>query len=211
MQNLSSPLYIGCSASQDKCWLIDYCHLSLSQPLICMWQSMVRQPLLNWATSLTFSAPVVTDKEELASMAAAFATLPCKVLWRLTPKEVPDEAAVAALNLGPNTQAGRLPCQCLCLRSNATGTVTLAPDRLATCCTIFLRIKLAQSCSERALGVQVVTWVPQNDILAHPNLRAFLSHVGINSMYEVHAALCLQRHLPTLPGPCMQRSACCED
>ena len=36
--------------------------------------------------------------------------------------------------------------------------------------------------------VQVLTWVPQNDILAHPNLRAFLSHVGINSMYEVRAA-----------------------
>ena len=39
-------------------------------------------------------------------------------------------------------------------------------------------------------GVQVVTWVPQNDILAHPNLRAFLSHVGINSMYEVRAMAC---------------------
>ena len=34
---------------------------------------------------------------------------------------------------------------------------------------------------------QVLTWVPQNDILAHPNLKAFLSHVGINSMYEVRA------------------------
>jgi hypothetical protein len=33
--------------------------------------------------------------------------------------------------------------------------------------------------------VQVITWVPQNDVLAHPNLRAFLSHAGINSMYEV--------------------------
>lgn len=33
--------------------------------------------------------------------------------------------------------------------------------------------------------MQVLTWIPQNDILAHPNLRAFLSHVGINSMYEV--------------------------
>lgn len=28
--------------------------------------------------------------------------------------------------------------------------------------------------------------MPQNDVLAHPNLKAFLSHVGINSMYEVN-------------------------
>ena len=33
--------------------------------------------------------------------------------------------------------------------------------------------------------MQVVTWVPQNDVLAHSNLRAFLSHCGVNSMYEV--------------------------
>ena len=43
-------------------------------------------------------------------MAAAFAKLPCKVLWRLTPKEVPDQAAIAALNLGANTQADPPPC-----------------------------------------------------------------------------------------------------
>ena len=40
--------------------------------------------------------------------------------------------------------------------------------------------------------MQVLTWVPQNDILAHPNLRVFLSHVGINSMYEVTTAIQLQ-------------------
>lgn len=33
--------------------------------------------------------------------------------------------------------------------------------------------------------MQVVTWLPQNDVLAHARTRAFLSHVGINSMYEV--------------------------
>ncbi|CAL5226014.1 g8820 [Coccomyxa viridis] len=77
---------------------------------------------------------VELDREELTGMAAAFATLPCKVLWRLTRKEVPGDAALATLKLGGNTQ--------------------------------------------------VVMSVPQNDVLAHPNLRAFLSHVGVNSMYE---------------------------
>ena len=38
-------------------------------------------------------------------------------------------------------------------------------------------------------NVQVITWVPQNDVLAHPNLRTFLSHAGINSMYEVRCHL----------------------
>ena len=32
--------------------------------------------------------------------------------------------------------------------------------------------------------MQVMTWIPQNDLLAHPKTRAFMSHVGINSLYE---------------------------
>ena len=31
---------------------------------------------------------------------------------------------------------------------------------------------------------QVVMWAPQNDLLGHKQMRAFLSHCGANSMYE---------------------------
>lgn len=37
-------------------------------------------------------------------MAASFAALSVKVLWRLAPSEVPDEAALAELGLGNNTK-----------------------------------------------------------------------------------------------------------
>ncbi|KAK9820198.1 hypothetical protein WJX72_007391 [[Myrmecia] bisecta] len=33
-------------------------------------------------------------------------------------------------------------------------------------------------------NVKVVQWAPQNDILGHPNLKAFLTHAGVNSLYE---------------------------
>ena len=39
-------------------------------------------------------------------MAATFAKLPVRVLWKLSKGEVPDEAALAELNLGPNTKVG---------------------------------------------------------------------------------------------------------
>ena len=29
-----------------------------------------------------------------------------------------------------------------------------------------------------------MSWLPQNDLLAHKHIRAFVSHVGHNSLYE---------------------------
>ena len=39
-------------------------------------------------------------------MAEALAKLPVRVLWRLSPQEIPDKAAIEALRLGSNTKVG---------------------------------------------------------------------------------------------------------
>ncbi|XP_078604051.1 UDP-glucuronosyltransferase 2C1-like [Branchiostoma floridae x Branchiostoma japonicum] len=33
-------------------------------------------------------------------------------------------------------------------------------------------------------NTKLMSWLPQNDLLAHPKTRAFVTHVGKNSMYE---------------------------
>ncbi len=43
-----------------------------------------------------------------------------------------------------------------------------------------------------------MNWLPQNDLLAHPNVRAFLSHAGINSQYESAFHGC-----PMIAMPCL--------
>jgi hypothetical protein len=45
-----------------------------------------------------------TGLKERQAMAASFAALPVRVLWRLAPSEVPDDAALAELGAGNNTK-----------------------------------------------------------------------------------------------------------
>ena len=33
-------------------------------------------------------------------------------------------------------------------------------------------------------NIKVVKWIPQNDLLAHKDIKAFVSHVGHSSLYE---------------------------
>ncbi len=51
---------------------------------------------------------------ERQAMASAFAAMPAKVLWRLSPSEVPDDAALAELGLGNNTKVlfSPVPVKC---------------------------------------------------------------------------------------------------
>ena len=107
-------------------------------------------------------------------MAAAFSRLPVKVLWRLLPSEVPDAAALARLGLGNNTRVRHFSCpQPVCKRRVwSTGAPCMLADD---------RPRSSHGCAACA---QVVTQMPQNDLLAHSQTRAFVFQGGVYSQYE---------------------------
>ena len=49
---------------------------------------------------------------------------------------------------------------------------------------VFLSLFLGYIPSFLATNVKVVDWLPQNDLLAHKDIKAFVSHVGHHSLYE---------------------------
>ena len=48
--------------------------------------------------------PTFSGLSQRRHMAEVFAKFPCKVLWQLSPKEVPNVAAVADMHMGNNTK-----------------------------------------------------------------------------------------------------------
>ena len=54
----------------------------------------------------------------------------------------------------------------------------------------------SQEIRESAASAQVAIWLPQNDVLGHPRTRAFLTHGGANSMYEVRMSECCMSLIP---------------
>ena len=47
--------------------------------------------------------------------------------------------------------------------------------------TVLLRSNLTSPYPDK---IYASTWIPQNDIMGHPNLKAFVSHCGKNGQYE---------------------------
>ena len=61
-----------------------------------------------------FTVAAIAGLVERQAMASAFAAMPAKVLWRLSPSEVPDEAVLAELGIGNNTKVlfSAIPVKC---------------------------------------------------------------------------------------------------
>lgn len=76
-------------------------------------------------------------------------------------------------------------------------------------------------------NIKLVDWAPQNDVLGHPAVKAFVTHAGINSVYEAayHAkpvvavpliadqpenAVKVNQTNLLIAGRCVIASACCQ-
>ena len=84
------------------------------------------------ATNVCAVKRLCTGVRERKAMAASFATLPAKVLWRLALSEVPDEAAIAELGIGSNTKVA-LQCACVSNISNIRRYALLRMCHLCEC------------------------------------------------------------------------------
>eukprot|EP00884_Botryococcus_braunii_P010527 jgi/Botrbrau1/19476/Bobra.0338s0093.1 len=84
-----------------------------------------------YASLGTMGALSLLEYQELAQ---ALSSLPCSVVWKLSPSDLSPESDFELIPIGQN--------------------------------------------------VKVVSWVPQNDLLGHPKLRAYLCHGGMNSVSE---------------------------
>ncbi|GAX73225.1 hypothetical protein CEUSTIGMA_g678.t1 [Chlamydomonas eustigma] len=58
--------------------------------------------------------------------------------------------------------------------------------------------KLLQEVLRNASNLYIMTWIPQNDLLAHPMVRAMITHGGVNTFYEA-----AYHGVPTVTFPLM--------
>lgn len=70
----------------------------------------------------------------------------------------------------------------------AAGLSALAPTKVIWKLSDKDLLHVANDSYIVADNVKIVRWAPQNDVLGHPNVKAFLTQGGTNSFNEVLAA-----------------------
>lgn len=134
----------------------------------------------------------IAESYELKEIANALNQLPVGALWKLDPAELPNNMSIADLNLQANVKVCSLTYVC---ELNVTIT-HIAPKypiarkymfALPTLPSKPLFTHFIPSAPRKLMSYasQIVRWAPQNDILGHPRTFAFLTHGGINGLYEV--------------------------
>ena len=75
------------------------------------------------------------------------------------------------------------------LQALASAQTVFVRSRAVTPCSfnssnVFLYLFLGYIPTALSPSIKVVSWLPQNDLLAHKDIKAFVSHVGHHSIYE---------------------------
>ena len=72
----------------------------------------------------------------------------------------------------------------LVLANAQTLFVRAVTSRSSISLNVFLSVFLGYVPPSLSPNIKVVDWLPQNDLLAHKDIKAFVSHVGHHSIYE---------------------------
>lgn len=75
------------------------------------------------------------------------------------------------------------------LRAIEQGLAAMAPTKALWKLSDTDRVMLNNSSLPVSSNIKVVKWAPQNDVLGHPNVKAFFTQGGANSFNEVSNAL----------------------
>ncbi len=75
------------------------------------------------------------------------------------------------------------------LRAIAQGLAAIAPTKALWKLSDTDRVMLNNSSLPVSSNIKAVKWAPQNDVLGHPNVKAFFTQGGANSFNEVSNAL----------------------
>lgn len=136
---------------------------------------------------------------EFTELASALSALPAHVVWKVGKDDLPAGLDLGSLGLGSKVKV-RHPSPSASWRNRTQGLmVCRLRENEGPEVSPYAHASMLFMSSSEAAGVctvQVVQWAPQNDLLGSGHVKAFLTHGGINGLYEVGDDVIQQTGLP---------------